>query len=132
MSEPLMKPPYYKWLYIAGSAYDVGLGIGFLILWPWIFKLFDIAKPDNPAYVSLIAIFIAAYGIFLFFISLKPEESKRMIAYAIIMKFAFIGVVGAYLIVYQLKYIPWPFIVLAGCDLVWAILFFESMRQAKS
>ena len=116
---------------IVAALYDLLLGFGFLLFYKIIYKLFGMTLPENPAYLSLCAVLIGIYGILLFIIYKNPEKSKNMILYAILIKFAFVAVVLYYWLIVGPEYVDVPFRIIAGIDLVFAFLFWGSLKIAK-
>ncbi len=122
---------YFKRLYLIAALYDLILGFGFLLFYKIIYKVLGMNLPENPAYLSLCAIMIGIYGILLFMIYKNPEKSKGMIVYAILIKFAFVAVVLYYWLFVGSEYVDVPFRIIAGIDLVFGLLFLNSLKIAK-
>ena len=126
-----MKEKYYKSLYLIGSLYDILLGFGFLLLYKPIYALLGMNLPDNPAYLSCCAMLIGLYGILLFMIYKDIKNSRNMVIYASLVKFGFFGVVVFHYFFTGSRFIDLPFRILAGADLIFGILFLESLRFIK-
>lgn len=126
-----MKRGYYNGLYLIAALYDLVLGFGFLLFYKTIYKVLGMNIPENPAYLSLCAIMIGIYGILLFMIHKNPEKSRNMIIYAMLIKFAFVAVVLYYWLFVGSGYVDVPFRVIAGVDLIFALLFLDSLKIAK-
>lgn len=122
---------YYKSLYLIAALYDFILGAAFLFFYRSIFKLTGMNLPDNPAYLTFCAAMIALFGILLFMIYLNLEGSKRLIIYAILVKFAYVGTVLYYYILVGPNYVDFPFRLFAFFDIIFAVLFIESLRVIK-
>ncbi len=126
-----LKRGYYKGLYLTAAIYDLFLGSVFLLFYRPLMEALNLPIPSNPAYLSASAMFILIYGILLFMIYWKPEGSRRMVFYAIFFKVGYIGVTAYYLITRGTDFVEWPFMAFAGCDLIFALLFAESLRFIK-
>jgi len=126
-----MKKGYYRGLYLVGSLYDMILGFGFLLFYKTIYNVFGMNLPSNPAYLSLCAMLIGLYGVLLFMIYQDVEHSRKMVIYATLIKFAFVGVVAYYWLFMGPSYVDMPFRVLAGADLIFGLLFLESLKFIK-
>ena len=113
------------------ALYDFILGFGFLLFYKIIYKVLGMNLPENPAYLSLCAAMIGIYGILLFMIYKNPEKSRNMILYAILIKFAFVAVVLYYWLFVGAEYVDVPFRIIAGIDLVFGLLFLNSLKIAK-
>ena len=122
---------YYKGLYLIGSLYDFILGIAFLFFYVAIFEMLGMNLPRNPAYLTFCAVMIALFGVLLFMIYRNLEGSRRLVIYAILVKFAYVGTVLYYYLLVGPTYVDPPFIWFAGFDLIFAGLFMESLRYIK-
>jgi hypothetical protein len=126
-----MKEGYYKGLYRIAALYDLILGFGFLLFYKAIYNLFGMNIPPNPAYLSLCAMLIGLYGILLFMISKDPKNSRNMIIYASLIKFGFVIIVLYYWLFMGIEYVDIPFRIFAGMDLIFGLLFLQSLKFAK-
>ena len=126
-----MKEGYYKGLYLVAALYDIILGFGFLLFYKTIYNVLGMNLPPNPAYLSLCAMLIGLYGILLFMIYQDPKSSRKMIIYSSLIKFGFVAVVLYYWFFVGLDYVDMPFRILAGVDLIFGLLFLESLKFAK-
>ena len=128
----MKKEVYYKGLYLTAAIYDFILGIAFLFFYKSIFKITGMNLPPNPAYLTFCAAMITLFGILLFLIYLDLEGSRRLVIYAILVKFAYVGTVFYYYILAGPSYVDAPFLIFAGFDLIFALLFIESLRFLKN
>lgn len=126
-----MNEKYYKNLYLIGSLYDMILGFGFLLFYKPIYALLNMNLPNNPAYLSCCTTLIGLFGILLFMIYKDLKNSRNMVIYATLVKFGFFGVVFTYYLFIGKKYVDLPFIILGVVDLVFGLLFLESLRFIK-
>lgn len=126
-----MKEGYYKGLYFVGALYDIILGFGFLLFYKIIYDILGMNLPSNPAYLSTCAMLIGIYGLLLLMIYKDPKNSRGMIIYASLIKFGFAIVVLYYWLFVGADYVDMPFRLLAGADLIFGLLFLESLKFAK-
>jgi hypothetical protein len=122
---------YYRGLYLAAALYDFILGVAFLFFYRPIFEILGMNLPSNPAYLTFCAAMIALFGILLFMIYLNLEGSRRLVIYGIMVKFAYIGTVLYYYLLVGSDYVDLPFRLFALFDLIFAVLFIESLRFIK-
>jgi len=127
----IMKEGYYKGLYLVGALYDIILGFGFLLFYKIIYDVLGMNLPSNPAYLSMCAMMIGLYGVLLFMIYQNPKNSRKMIIYASLIKFGFVAVVLYYWFFMGVEYVDMPFRILGGADLIFGLLFLESLKFAK-
>jgi len=127
-----MKQDYYRGLFLIAGLYDFILGISFLFFYKEIFFLTGMNLPENPAYLTFCAILIALFGILLFMIYSDLNNSRRMIIYSILIKFGYVSTVLYYYFLVGKDYVDAPFLIFAGFDLVFAILFLESLRFVRN
>jgi len=126
-----MKTTYYRSLYLVSALYDFILGISFLFFYEPIFRILGMNLPENPAYLTFCAAMIALFGILLFMIYLNLTGSRRLVIYAVLVKFAYVGTVFYYYALVGSEYVDMPFILFAIFDFIFAILFIESLRFIK-
>ncbi len=126
-----MKEGYYKGLYLISALYDFILGIAFLLFYKTIFGITGMNLPRNPAYLTFSAAIIALYGVLLFMIYLNLNGSRRLVIYAILVKFAYVGTVLYYYLLVGPAYVDAPFLIFAGFDFIFALLFIESLKFIK-
>jgi len=126
-----MKNNYYKALYFISALYDFILGVSFLFFYKPIFKMLGMNLPENPAYLTFCAAMIALFGILLFMIYLNLSGSRRLIIYAVLVKFAYVGTIIYYFLLVGSSYVDMPFRIFAVFDFVFAVLFIESLRYIK-
>jgi hypothetical protein len=126
-----MTNSYYKKLYLVSGLYDFLLGVGFLFFYPYLFKITGMNIPENPSYLTFCAFMIMVFGILLFMISSNLEGSRRLVIYAIFVKFSYIATVLYYYFAVGTQYVDPPFLLFAGFDFVFALLFIESLRVIK-
>lgn len=126
-----MKEGYYKGLYLLAALYDIILGFGFLFFYKIIYDVLGMNLPSNPAYLSMCAMLIGIYGILLFMIYQDPKNSRKGIIYVSLIKFGFVAVVLYYWLFMGNEYVDLPFRILAGVDLIFGLLFLESLKFAK-
>ncbi len=122
---------YYKGLYLIGALYDFLLGIAFLFFYVTIFKMLGMNLPRNPAYLTFCAVMIALFGILQYMIFLNLKGSRRLILYSIFVKFAYVGTVLYYYLLVGPTYVDSPFLIFAGFDFIFALLFMESLKFIK-
>lgn len=126
-----MKRGYYRGLYLIAALYDIILGFGFLFLYKFIYEMWNMNLPENPAYLSFCAILIGLFGIVFLIIYSDIEHSRKLVIYVTIVKFAFVGVVLYYWLFMGPEYVDVPFRIFAGLDFIFALLFIESLRYIK-
>jgi len=123
-----MKRGYYKTLYLTAALYDFILGVAFLFFYKQIFNITGMNIPENPAYLTFCAFLIALFGVLLFMIYLDLNNSKKLVIYAIMIKFAYVGTVLYYYLLVGKSFVDTPFLIFAVFDFIFAILFIESLR----
>ncbi len=118
---------YYKILFLIAGFYDFVLGASFLFFYRPLFNLMNMSIPSNPSYLTFSALVIMFFGIFLFMISLDLRGTKRMIIFAIFIKFSYIITVVYYFLINS-SYVDFPFRLFAFFDFIFMFLFLESLR----
>jgi hypothetical protein len=123
---------YYKRLYFVSALYDFILGISFLFFYKNIFELTGMNLPENPAYLTFCAVMIMLFGILLFMIYSNLDGSRRLVIYAILVKFAYIGTVLYYYLLVGSDYVDAPFLIFAIFDFIFALLFIKSLKVIRN
>lgn len=126
-----MKNTYYKKLYLISALYDFIIGFLFLFFPKKVFELTGMNFPDNPSYLMFCAFIVMFFGVLLFMIYLNLEGSRRMVIFAILVKFSYVYTVGYYYFLVGNEYVDFPFLLFAMFDLIFALLFIESLRYIK-
>lgn len=126
-----MKRGYYRGLFLIAALYDFILGVAFLFFYKYIYNLLGMNLPENPAYLTFCALLIALFGVLLFMIYLDLNYARRMVIYSILIKFGYISTVLYYYFVVGKDYVDMPFLLFAGFDLIFAVLFIESLNFIK-
>jgi len=123
---------YYKGLFLIAALYDLILGIAFLFFYKILYLFLNIPLPENPAYLSLSAMFVFVIGIGYYLIYLDIYANRDLAKLGVIYKFAYAAIAFYYLIFGAVPH--FIFIVFALIDLVFAFLFIEflySVRDSK-
>jgi hypothetical protein len=128
----IRKERYYKILFLIAAIYDFSLGFIFLFFYKNIFKITKMSLPENPAYLTFSALIILIFGILLFMIYLDIKNSRKLIIIAILIKLAYTGTVLFYYLIVGADYVDFPFRIFALFDLIFALLFLESLNQIKN
>lgn len=115
-----MSNNWRTWLFYVAALYDGLLGVAFVFLWPWIFRLFDVTPPNHGGYVQFPAFLLIIFGFMFLRIARDPDANRELIVYGIGLKAAYIGLVFWYQLTAGVPFmwIPWAWI-----DVVFLILF---------
>ena len=53
---------FFRGFFLVAALYDLILGVAFFFLYPWVYGLFGIALPTEPAYLHVAAAFVFTLG----------------------------------------------------------------------
>lgn len=120
---------YYKGLFLTAAIYDFILGIAFLFFYKVLYSLFNVALPENPAYLSLSAAFVFVLGIGYYFIYRDIHSNRALVKLGAIYKFAYAAIVFYYFFLGMVPHVI--FTVLGIIDLVFMFLFIEFLNHTK-
>jgi hypothetical protein len=126
-----MKNKYYRGLYLISALYDFIIGFSFLFFPKKVFELTGMNFPNNPSYLMFCSFVVMFFGILLFMIYLNLEGSRRMVIFAILVKFSYVYTVLHFYFLVGKEYVDAPFLLFAVFDLIFALLFIESLRFIK-
>ena len=115
-----MSNNWRKWLFYVAALYDGILGVAFIFVWPWVFRLFDVTPPNHGGYVQFPAFLLIIFGFMFLRIAQDPDGHRELIPYGIGLKAAYSGLVFWYQLTAGVPrmWIPWAWI-----DVVFLILF---------
>jgi hypothetical protein len=120
---------YYKGLFLTAAIYDFILGIAFLFFYKFLFALFNIALPENPAYLSLSAAFVFVIGIGYYLIYKNIHANRDLAKLGAIYKLAYAAIAFYY---FFLGLVPhFIFAILGIIDLAFMFLFIEFLNHTK-
>jgi len=123
---------YYRTLYLIAAIYDFLLGISFLFFYKYFYKILSMNLPENPAYLTFSSLIIAIFGFLLFLIYLDIEKARKLIIIAILIKLSYVGTVLFYYFTVGSDYVDLPFRIFAVFDFIFAVLFFNSLKNIKA
>jgi hypothetical protein len=126
-SQPL--GPYRPALAIA-AAYDIILGLAFILQHKRILKLLSIEAPKNSSYIHLSAVFVLVQGISYVFAYLRPGGNEDLLKVGMIYKLAYAVVSFYYFAINQLLH--WAFLLFGIIDLGFLAMFAGMLRRLKS
>lgn len=120
-----MTSDWRKWLFYVAALYDGILGVVFFLLWPWVFRLFDVTPPNHAGYVQFPALMLVIFAFLFLRIGRNPAANRDLIAYGIGLKAAYSGLVFWYQLTAGVPgmWIPWAWI-----DVVFLVLFVAARR----
>lgn len=121
-----------KWirpLFLVAAAYDLILGVAYLLAYPAIYARYGVALPNHPGYVQLNAIFVAIFGIGFWFVARAPERNRDIIKLGVLLKLAYAGVVLGYAFkgMMPMMWIPWAII-----DLLFMLAFLVALFALRA
>jgi len=120
-----MTPKWIRPLFVVAAAYDILLGLIFLLAFRQIYAAFGVTLPNHDAYVLFGAALVAVFGIGFYFVSRDPERNRDIIKLGVLLKLSYAGIVLAYHFRHQIPAMWVPF---AYIDLVFMIAFLLALR----
>ena len=120
-----MKNEWVRPLFVVAAAYDLILGIAFLLAFRPIYARFGIALPNHDAYVQFAAAVVAIFGIGFWFVALAPQRNRDIIKMGILLKLSYASVVFAHFARGQMPTMWVPF---AFLDLLFLGAFLAALK----
>ncbi len=80
-------------LFLAAAAFEVTLGLAFLLAHERIFEWFDVKLPNHPGYLQFPAAVLLIFAWMFLVVALRPAARRHLIPYGILLKLSFAGVV---------------------------------------
>lgn len=118
---------WIKPLFWLAAAYDLVLGVAFLVAGAAIFARLNVTPPNHWGYVQFSAALVIIFGIAFAVVATNPAKHRDLICMGIGLKLAYAGTVLGHLVGGS---IPAVWVWFAGCDLVFAMLFVMAFRCA--
>ena len=123
---PDASPRWIRSLFLVAGAYDLLIGVAFLLAPRAIDGLARLDLPSQMGYVHLPAAFVLVFGIGLLLVARAPARNRDLVTVAILLKVAFTATV-----LYHLATggVPGLFVPIAAADLAFAVAFVAARRQ---
>jgi len=81
-------------IFYFSSAYDLVLGVIFLLVAPWFFRVFVVEPPNHWGYIHFPAMMLILFGIMFFQIAENPRSNRNLIPYGCLLKASYCFVVA--------------------------------------
>ena len=124
-----MKPEWIRPLFLVSAAYDLILGIAFLLAFKPIYARFGVSLPNHDAYVQFAAAVVAIFGIGFWFVAQAPQRNRDIIKMGILLKLSYSTVVLAH---YSRGQMPSMWVPFAFLDLLFLVAFVAALRAIPS
>jgi hypothetical protein len=83
---------FFRGFFLVAALYDLILGVAFFFLYPWVYGLFGIALPAEPAYLHVAAAFVFVQGFMYLLVYRNLEGNRDLVLAGAVYKTAYIGV----------------------------------------
>lgn len=123
-----MTPKWISPLFWVAAAYDLILGIAFLIAAEPLFTWLNITPPNHWAYAQFGGGVVAVFGIAFVMVALEPMRNRDIITLGVLFKLAYSGVMLGH---FFFGSIPVVWTWFAWTDLLFAILFIVARLALK-
>ena len=120
-----MKREWIRPFFMLAAAYDLVLGLVFLIAYPAVYARFGVTLPNHPGYVQFAAAVVAIFGIGFWYVARAPERNRDIIKLGVLLKLAYSGVVLGWWFRGQMPGMWVPF---AWIDLAFMLAFLATLR----
>ncbi|MDX1683393.1 MAG: hypothetical protein R3336_09750 [Phycisphaeraceae bacterium] len=113
--------PLTRGFFAIAALYDGVLGQAFLVVPATVFETFDLPMGGPAGYVRFPAAMLIIFAAMLATVAVAPRRNRNLIPFGMLLKIAYIGVVGFDWV--RLGEMPTPFIVFAVADLLFLVGF---------
>ncbi len=120
-----MKREWIRPFFLLAAAYDIILGVVFLLAYPAVYGRFGVTLPNHPGYVQFAAAVVAIFGIGFWYVAQAPERNRDIIKLGVLLKLAYSGVVLGWWFQGQMPAMWLPF---AWIDLAFLLAFIAALR----
>lgn len=83
---------FYKSVFLFTALYDWVLGLTFLFFYRTFFEALSITIPENPAYLSLSAVFVFGLGFLYYFAYAHFQKNRDLVKIGTLYKFGYVFV----------------------------------------
>ncbi|MBK8191277.1 MAG: hypothetical protein IPK79_12605 [Vampirovibrionales bacterium] len=104
-------PRWASVLFTVAGLYELALGLVFLFAPQAVFSHFNVTPPNHFGYVQFSAALLLIFALMFFEIARAPYPRRDLIGYGILMKAAYCGVAGFYLMKGRLPDMWQPFLI---------------------
>ena len=121
---------FFRGFFLVAALYDLILGVAFFLLYPWVYELFGISLPTEPAYLHAAAAFVFVQGFMYLLVYRNLEGSRDLVLAGAVYKVAYIGVSFYH---WGMGTLPHPIFALFGVlDLFFLVGFLWYLRTLKA
>ena len=120
-----MKREWIRPFFMIAAAYDIILGVVFLVAHPAVYAQFGVTLPNHPGYIQFAAAVIAIFGIGFWYVARAPERNRDIIKLGVLLKLAYSGVVLGWWFQGEMHTMFVPF---AWIDLTFMLAFIAALR----
>ncbi|MCX7017079.1 MAG: hypothetical protein NTW86_31710 [Candidatus Sumerlaeota bacterium] len=124
-----MRDRWIKPLFWVAAAYDLVLGIVFLLFFKSFYAWLQIEPPNHDGYVQFAALLVAIFGVGFVFVALDPPRNRNIIIMGVLLKLSYAGVVLGH---HFLGSIPIIWVPFAWIDLAFAVLFLGALSALRA
>ena len=120
-----MKREWIRPFFVIAAAYDLILGVVFLLAYPAVYRHFGVTLPNHPAYVQFAAAVVTIFGIGFWYVSRAPERNRDIIKLGVLLKLAYSIVVLGWWFRGRMPVMWVPF---AWIDIAFMVAFVATLR----
>lgn len=124
-----MKLQTTKKLFLAAGVYDLVLGLVFGLWFKCVYAYCGITLPNHDALIQLPAALIAIFGVGFLMVSRDPVRNRGIITLGILLKVAYVGIVGGHWLLASMPTIFVPWVVI---DFVFLLLFVAAWKSTPA
>jgi hypothetical protein len=121
-----MRLLWIRVLFAIAGAYDLAIGLSFLIGGVFIFDRYDVPHPNHWGYIQFASLLLMTFGAMFVQIANAPEPNRNLIPFGVLLKLSYIGVVGYWWFESGVPMMFKPFVVI---DAVMLLLFLAAYAQ---
>ncbi len=126
-----MRIRWVRVLFGVAGAYDLGIGLAFLVAGPTLYRTANVPEPNHWGYVQFASLLLATFGLMFFAVAARPYVNRNLIPYGVLLKASYVAVVGYH---WATDGIPSLFLPFAAIDAVMLVLFvaaYGALRRGR-
>lgn len=121
-----------RWVFLIAGIYDFAIGMVFLCWGPQLFTWANVPHPNHWAYIQFGSLLLLIFGVMFLTIASAPRTHRNLIPFGILLKVAYIGIVGYYSFSDQVPLLFQPFALIDAVMFVLFILAYQALSAPRS
>ena len=117
-----------KILFWISALYDFVIGAAFLFMGSTLFEQFEVPPPSHFGYIHFCCLMLMIFGCMFAMVAINPHTNRNLIPFGVLLKAAYVGVVGYYWFNGGVPWVFQPFLFIDAVMLIGFIWAYNTLR----